>query len=54
MYVYGQGLKWDDKEAYKWFTKAAKQDNDGAQNNLGLTYENGRGVKQDYKKAVKW
>ena len=26
----------------------------GGQNNLGLMYENGKGVPQDYKEAVKW
>jgi len=25
-----------------------------AQNNLGVMYENGQGVPQDYKEAVKW
>jgi TPR repeat protein len=32
----------------------AEQGNASAQNNLGLMYETGRGVPQDYKAAVKW
>ena len=32
----------------------AQQGNVKAQNNLGWMYENGRGVAQDYKEAVKW
>ena len=33
---------------------SADQGNAAAQNNLGLMYDNGRGVIQDYKEAVKW
>jgi len=34
--------------------KAAEQGDSSAQNDLGLMYENGLGVTQDYKTAVKW
>ena len=34
--------------------KAALQGDAGAQNNLGVCYEYGEGVKQDYAEAVKW
>ena len=43
------------KQAVKWYTLAAKQGY--AQRtacNLGLSYDNGEGVPQDYKQAVKW
>ena len=55
-YIYseGKGVPEDDKEAVKWYTKAAKQGNAKAQNNLGEMYYNAEGVPQDYKEAVKW
>jgi chemotaxis protein histidine kinase CheA len=37
-----------------WYRKAAEQGYASAQNSLGWVYENGQGVKQDYKKAVYW
>ena len=39
---------------FKWFTLAAEQGLAHAQNNLGIMYEDGQGVSQDYKTAVKW
>lgn len=44
----------DYTEAAKWFHKAAEQENAMAQFNLGLLYENGRGVPQDYVQAHMW
>jgi hypothetical protein len=38
----------------KWYQLAAKQGNAYAQLNLGMMYDNGQGVPQDYKEAVKW
>ena len=38
----------------KWYRLAAEQGYDIAQYNLGVMYENGQGVPQDYKEAVKW
>jgi TPR repeat protein len=42
------------KEIFETFKKAAEQGNDKAQNNLGVCYANGLGVKQDLEKAAKW
>lgn len=42
------------KNAVEWYTKAAEQGDSNAQYNLGICYENGRGVEQNYKKAVEW
>ena len=36
------------------YSLSAEQGFAKAQFNLGLTYDNGRGVPQDYKEAVKW
>ena len=41
-------------EIIKWYRKAADQGDAAAQNNLGLIYDEGLGVKQDYAEAVKW
>ena len=54
MYEDGKGVPKDDKEAVKWYRKAADQGYKYAQNNLGLMYEDGKGVPKDYKEAVKW
>lgn len=48
---YDQG---NDAKAFEWFTKAAGQGHAEAQFNLGLMYEQGYGVRQDYQKAVEW
>ena len=37
-----------------WFRKAAEQGNAEAQNNLGLMYEVGQGVAQDFVQAQIW
>jgi len=44
----------DDKEAVKWFRKAAEQGHAGAQNELGAMYFHGEGVSEDFKESVKW
>lgn len=41
-------------EALKWLRKAAAQGSAGAMNNLGVAYENGFGVKMDFKEAARW
>lgn len=41
-------------KAFEWYTKAAHQGHAGAQNNLGVMYDNGHGVRQDYQKAIEW
>ena len=38
----------------KWFRLAAEQGLAEAQSSLGLSYNLGRGVPQDFKEAVKW
>ena len=39
------------KQAVKWFTKTAKQGFAQSQYNLGVLYDNGHGVLQDYIRA---
>ena len=51
---YGIGVTQDNKEAVKWWKKAAEQGDKIAQCNLGGLYYVGHGVLQDYKEAVKW
>lgn len=43
----------DFEEAVKWLRMAADQGDAGAQNNLGVLYMEGDGVKQGYKEAAK-
>lgn len=52
-YRNGQGVVKDDKEAVKWYQKAAEQGNAVARYNLGLCYYNGRGVVKNEQEAVK-
>ena len=37
-----------------WYRKAAQQGNAKAQYNLGVMYEQGQGVRQNYREAVNW
>jgi len=50
----GIGVLKDEKEAVKWYTKAAEQGDAYGQSNLGACYFNGTGVAKDEKVAVKW
>jgi len=54
MYNNGQGVLKDDREAVKWYRKAAEQGYADAQNNLGLMYYSGQGVLQNHIKAYMW
>ncbi len=54
IYLFGQSVPVDDREAVKWFRLAADQKHAKAQNNLGAMYEAGRGVPQDYQEAARW
>ena len=54
MYVNGEGVPEDDREAVRWFRLAAEQGDASAQFNLGVAYYNGEGVPQDYVQAHKW
>ena len=44
----------DDKEAVKWYRKAANQGNAMAQHTLGVMYYNGEGVLADNVAAYAW
>ncbi|MCI6654991.1 MAG: sel1 repeat family protein [Clostridium sp.] len=48
------GIQKDLSKAYEWFKKAAEQDNQYAQKNLGDFFLYGRGVPKDEKKACQW
>lgn len=50
-YYYGLAVKQDDSEAFKWFSKAAQNDNLNAKLSLANCYYYGRGVAIDYEKA---
>ena len=52
IYLKGNGVKQDFKEAFKWYEKISSQGIDIALNTLGLMYLSGKGVKKDYKKAL--
>lgn len=54
MYLLGQGVPHDSKEAATWFREAAGQGDADAQYHLGLMYTQGLGVPQDYKEAASW
>jgi TPR repeat protein/putative methionine-R-sulfoxide reductase with GAF domain len=49
-----EGISHDEKEAARWFTKAAEHGNIVAQSKLGSLYWSGRGVPQDFNKAYFW
>ena len=54
-YGTGTGIQQDDKEAMKWYKKAAKQDYASAIRNVGLYYMNGGGaIEKDEKEGIKW
>ena len=44
----------DNATALREWTPLAEQGNAGAQYNLGVMYDKGTGVEQDYRTAVKW
>ena len=44
----------DYEKAFKWYEKAALQDNASGQTKLGDMYYLGKGTTQDYKEAFKW
>jgi TPR repeat protein len=54
MYLKGQGVDQDDKQAFNWFSKAAGQGITPAQYALGMMYFRGQGVGQDDKQAFNW
>jgi TPR repeat protein len=53
-YATGDGIKLNEGEAVRWFTKAAEQGNVPAQSKLGSIYFSGRGVPADPNRAYFW
>ena len=53
-YEDGLGTSKDMKQAFDWYSKAAKQGHEGAQYKMGTFYEQGRVVKKDPKAAMAW
>jgi len=53
-YAQGDGVKLDEQEAARWFTKAAEQGNVAAQSKLGSLYWAGRGVPASLHDAYFW
>lgn len=54
MYMKGQGVEQDYKNAGKWFRKASEQNIPQAQYKLAELYFKGRGVPKDYEYAYVW
>jgi TPR repeat protein/CHAT domain-containing protein len=55
--IYYSGLAGQNRnyeEAIKLFRRAAERNDALAQNNLGVMYEHGIGIKRDYAEAIKW
>ncbi len=50
----GLGVSKNEREAIRWYEKAALKGDSDAQYNIGSMYETGRGTKQDFKKAMEW
>ena len=49
-----QGVPQDDARAVLWWRKAAEQGDPMSQSNLGVMYQSGRGVPQDFAEAYFW
>jgi tetratricopeptide (TPR) repeat protein len=54
MLLKGQGTPVDEKEAFKWFEKAADAGHTKSRYKLGYLYMNGKGTKKDTRKAYKY
>jgi uncharacterized protein len=54
LYSLGQGVPQDDREAARWYERAASTGHVSAQSRLGALYDEGRGVPQSLSKAMKW
>ena len=50
----GEGVPKDDREAIRWYCKAAEQGDSFAQQQLARKYEDGEGVLQDFVQAHAW
>ena len=53
-FYHGFGVHKNRGEAFRWYSKAAKQGNADAQKHLGSCYYNGEGIPQNHTEAVKW
>lgn len=53
-YAQGDGVKLDEREAVRWFLRAAQHGNVPAQSKLGSIYYSGRGVPKDLTQAYFW
>ncbi len=54
MYAHGRGVEQDYAEAMELFRHPAEKGYPGAEYGLGVGYENGQGVLQDYVLAHMW
>ncbi|MCM1022386.1 MAG: sel1 repeat family protein, partial [Muribaculum sp.] len=54
MYYLGIGVSVDYGEAFKWYRKAADQNDMVGQECIGIMYYFGHGCKKDKKEAYKW
>ena len=54
MYARGAGVKRDEREAFKWFHKAARNHHVEAKFYMGLSFAQGRGVKRQPQLARYW
>jgi len=53
-YAQGDGVKLDEREAVRWFLRAAQHGSVAAQSKLGSIYYSGRGVPKDLNQAYFW
>ncbi len=54
MYLMGEAIPLDYKEAFRWYRASAVQENSSAQGSLGAMYRKGLGLPQDYIQAFMW
>jgi TPR repeat protein len=54
MYLYGECTEKNEKEAAKWFQRAAEHGLVGSAMTLGMMYEQGLGVEKSEIEAKKW
>jgi len=54
MYLMGEAIPLDYKEAFRWYRASAVQENSSAQGSLGAMYRKGLGLPQDYIQAHMW
>jgi len=54
MHKFGRGIRQDDEESLRWFSKAARRGNALAQNNVGFMHWMGWGVEANPQTALGW